>query len=315
LATIVIALFFLWRLLPSRWERLWVILLLAAFYPLRWMLVCVQAQSFVTLFVALVVLMYATGRQVPAGVFLALAACIKPYLALLLLFAAFRRRWRLIFAAVITAGVIISASIFVVGITPWRIYLTKMLPIMSQGTGFYPNQSINGIVHRWLGNFSFVLGPKSFAVMLASRIAAVVFICLSICPRPFRQNKPPQDSYEVIKQNPGPLPQVFLLRAVDVSIAILAITMSSPIAWEHYYAWSIVLFSICLAIIVCSALPRGLLSLLACSYLLLGTYWVPVQAAISGPLSVINSAQFFGAVLLLAVAWYAQVSLSRVQLL
>jgi len=311
LVTVGIAAWFLRPIVRKRIHWLFAILIFAAFFPLRWLLTCVNIQSLITLMLAILILAYAGNCNVLAGVMLGLAACLKPYLAILLLFAVFRKQWAFILGAVVTAGLLILASTLVVGISPWQTYFFDLLPVVARGYGYIPNQSINGIVHRCLGHpIRMVVGPESIIVSSASWFAVIVFIGSSICPRPIKRLKHCQSSLtpsEPTGHNTFVIPQDILLRAVDVAIAVLAVTLASPVVWDHYFAWCIILFAICLAINYSTALPGWFLGLLCCSYILLGTYLLPVKA--TGALSLLNSTYFFGAVLLLGVAWYAQLRL------
>ena len=313
--TIAIAAWFLSPIVGNKRHWVLVILILAAFFPIRWCLMCVNVQSFITFFLAVLILAYAKSRNFLAGIMLALAACLKPYLALLLLFAAFRKQCKFIVGAVVTAGILILASIIVVGISPWQTYLFDVLPVLSRGYGYYPNHSINGIAHRWLGHSTeIVVGPKSIIVSIATWMSAIVFIGLSVCPRPIKRLQHHQNipmPSEPTNQRLLAVQHDVLFRAIDVAIALLAVTLASPIVWDHYYALCIVLFSVCLAINNSTVLNSRFLGVLAGSYILLGTYFLTVKTAVSGPLTLINATHFFGAILLLGSAWYAQTHLQR----
>lgn len=315
LATIAIAAWFLRPIIHNKKQWAFAILILAAFFPLRWSVMCVNVQSFITFFLAVLILAYAKSHNLLAGVMIGLAACLKPYLGLLVLFAVFRKQWKFIFGAVATASLLILLSVIVVGVSPWKTYFFDLLPVVARGYGYYPNHSINGIVHRWLGHpTSMVVGPESTIVFVATRISAIVFIGLSVLPRPIKQGKHRRDidmSLEATTPKPFAIPQDVLFRAADIAIAILAVTLVSPIVWDHYYAWCVVLFSICLAISSSTILSSRFVGLLICSYILLGTYFLTVRSATSGLLTLINSTHFFGAILLLGAAWYAQLRLHR----
>ena len=303
LMTVAVAAWFLRPLIRTKKDWIFAVLILVGFFPLRWGVTCVNIQSFITFFLAVLVLAYSKSHNVLSGVMLGLAACLKPYLALLLLFAAVRKEWKFIFAAVATASLLILASLIVVGIAPWKTYFFDLLPVVTRGYGYYPNHSINGIVHRWLGHpTSMTLGPESVIVFWATRIAAVFFLGSSACPRPIRKSRPRKNMHT----------EQWLCRAADISIAILAVTLVSPIVWDHYYACCMVLFSVCLVIYSLTIRSFWFLGLLTCSYVLLGTYFLTVAGVASGPLTLINSTHFFGAILLLAAGWYAQLRLYRI---
>ncbi len=312
LASIGIVVWFLRPIYQTKKQYVLAIIILAAFFPLRWAVTCVNVQSFINLFLIVLVLLYATRHNLLAGIMFGLAACLKPYLALLILFAMFRKEWRFVISAVATACLLITASIFVLGISPWKTYFFDLLPTVATGYGYFPNQSVNGIVHRWLGHsIEMVVAAESTIVTVASRIAMVFFISLSIWPRLIKQDKQLQNgtSLESSNHKHGLIPYNVLLRGTDIAIAILAVTLASPIVWDHYYGWCIILFAICFAINHAVVLPSGLLGMLACSYILLGVHLLPIRSVNSGFLTLINSTHFFGALLLLVVARYAQLRL------
>lgn len=309
LATIAVTLWFL-RGIRRGWIQWFLIsLTLVAAFPLRWMLACVNVQSIITLFLVGAIIAYARFRNLLAGVLVGLAICLKPYLAILMLFAAIRREWRFFTGAAVCTCILIFGSLILMGFSPWQTYLTEIFPKMSMGYAFFANQSINGIVHRWLGHSGIgcVLGPPSFVVSIFSMAAAVIFIALALYPRSTIRHK---NSDQIV---PTAWSNDMLLRATDIGIALMAVTLSSPTVWEHYFSWSIVLFSICLVINRSVKLPGWFLGLLSCSYILLGTYIKPVEArfASAGPLSLINSPLFIGALLLLVTAWIANSYVSR----
>jgi hypothetical protein len=104
---------------------------------------------------------------------------------------------------------------------------------------------------------------------------------------------------------------MFLPRSLDISIATLAATIAMPTAWEHHYAWCIVLFCLCLAAARQASLSTGFLGIVTFSYLLIGTYIKPFESLSSGPASLFNSLGFAGGLLLLVAAWYACRQLCR----
>jgi len=313
--TIVIGLCFLRGVIPS-WKY-WIgsAVVLGAFYPLRWMVMCVQAQSLITILLAGAIIAYARSRNTIAGVFAGLAICLKPHLGLLFLFACLRKEWRFLAGMAAGCTVIVLASLAIVGIEPWRIYLKEIAPALSAGYAYYPNQSINGIVNRWLGHSPiFLLAPPSEIASLATKFAVVVFGLLAICPRSLIFGNRGMGRLPAVEhgvRDSGVLANIMYLRALDVGLALLAIMLASPISWEHHFAWSIVLFSTCLAVILSRPLSVGIMVVLAIGYILLGTYFHPVEGASSGWPSLVNSPHFFGAVLLMISAWYTYILVEK----
>jgi hypothetical protein len=302
LLTVCIGAFFLRGVISYFWQWVLAVLILFAFFPLRWSAMCMNVQSLITLLLVLMTFLYAKGFDFLAGVMLGLAACLKPNVAPLLFFATFHRRWRFMGAAVSVALILIAASIAAVGYEPWKTYLFEWLPVMARGYGYWPNHSLNGLVHRWLGHpTSMVVGPVSMSVYLITRLGAVVFLILSVWPRPvFRYQQRDVGSVKW-----------YLFRAMDISMALIFVMLISPIVWDHYYAWCIALFTAFFA--VSSVVKLSLWDFIsaAVSYLLLGTYFLTVKGANSGLPSLVNSTHFFGVLLLSVLAWRTQLKLWR----
>jgi alpha-1,2-mannosyltransferase len=306
-------------LLPGirgRW-RYWLVALivLAAFYPLRWALIGVQVQSLITLMLIGAIIAYGRSQSVLAGILAGLASCLKPQTALLILFGLVRKEWRFTTAMCLTGTILVAVSLAMIGLSPWEDYIFRVIPVHSIGFAFYPNQSVNGLLHRWLGHpAGLEYLPDTLTVRVGTILSSIAFAVLAAWPRPAPRTAPGSRPAET-SDGPGtPLPgqsNVFLPRSLDISIATLAATMAMPTAWEHHYAWSIVLFCLCLAAARQASLSTGFLGVLAISYLLIGTYIKPFESLSSGPASLLNSLGFAGGLLLLVAAWYACRQLRR----
>lgn len=309
LATIVLSAGLL-PMVRARWTRwLAAILVLAAFYPLRWTLICVQVQSLITMLMAGAILAYSRDRGISAGVLTGLAACLKPNFGLVVLFALARRQWRFAASACATGAILIAVSLATVGIAPWKDYVFRVVPAHSAGFGYYPNQTVNGLVHRWQGHsLDLVPAPDTRAARLATTLSIAVLIVLAVWPRGGNRNTP-RGSLEEVKETQGACGpaagEARTGRVLDLGIAALAATMASPSAWEHHYAWTVVLFCGCAAAWEQQRLPTAYLVILAAGYLLAGTFFEPFRAFSSGPASLVNSTGLFGAILLLGAAWCA----------
>ncbi len=302
LLTICVAAFILPGITNNRRQWILTVLIFCAFFPLRWSAMCVNIQSLITVLLAMMILFYTLGFEFAAGVIFGLAACLKPNLAPLLVFSLVRRRWRFAGAAVSTALILISASVVFLGVKPWEEYFGRLLPILASGYGYWPNHSLNGLVHRWLGHpTSITVGPESMAVDLITRIAALIFLVLSVWPRPV----------SAYQKKTGIGKRWDLFRAMDISIALIFVMLMSPVVWNHYYAWCVVLFAIFFAAGQEIKFSLWNFILAGLSYILLGTYVLSVKSASSGLPSIVNSTHFFGALLLSVLVWHAQVRLWR----
>jgi hypothetical protein len=143
------------------------------------------------------------------------------------------------------------------------------------------------------------LRPCAPVVVVICHLASLVFCVVAVWPRAARS------------RSIGASWESQSLHAFDFALALIGVTLASPIVWEHYFAWTPMLFVLCLK--VGTAVPLGTRwwVLLACSYVLLGTYFSPIKVAARGPVSLVNAPGLVGALLLLGGAWHAQGRLAR----
>ena len=308
LATVLIALWFMRWVLRGPRDWLLALVILLAFFPIRWALFCVNAQTLINLFLAGAILAYVYSRGALCGVLLGLASCLKPYLAPLVLFALARREWKVAAGAVAAGSALILVSLVVLGFAPWEAYLRDVLPAVSAGYAKWGNQSFLGLARRWVGDAQvWQLVPTSPGVTYFGCCATAVLLMLAVFPRDWRvaatAERVPDSSASSAEARS--VPPALLFRGGDIGIAVLLVTMASPIAWSHYYGWAVVLFCICLA--AGRPLQASLVYyvLLGVSYVLLATDWRPVAAECPGPVSLLDSPKLLAAVLLLGITWHA----------
>jgi hypothetical protein len=109
-----------------------------------------QINALLFLCVALVVYFARRGRPWFAGFFIALAALIKIYPAVLLLFFAAKRQFKPVLAAMVSAAVLAAASLTVCDAGLYRRYLLQVLPRQVEAGAFYRNQGLAGLFARLL---------------------------------------------------------------------------------------------------------------------------------------------------------------------
>lgn len=278
-------------------------ILFACFYPLRWMVVCLQVQALITLLAVVGILAFGRSYSVISGFAIGLAFCLKPHFGIIFVFALFRKEWRFCAGMITSSFLVIMGSIILTGLSPWITYFADIMPVLSRGYAYYPNQSINGIVNRWVGHApQFVFPPWSPVVALCTSLSAVIFSILAVFPRPSGLQLKRDKETGALTMARNDL-QIVLLRELDLAIALLCVTLASPIAWNHHFAWSIVLFLILLDACRIMNHPQKIILMLPWSFILLGAYFMPVRSASSGILSLVNAPNFFGAILLLLLLW------------
>jgi len=145
-----------------------------------------------------------------------------------------QRRFVAAFAAVGLFGLTLSVARY--GIAPHIEYLDVLRFLTQHGESFWPNQSVNGLLHRWLGNghnLTFYTPGSEFwlehfppyhpAVYLCT-VASSILLLLAALRAPRRR-----------EERGGPL---------DLAFACIAATVAAPIAWTHHYGVLLPIFLI-----------------------------------------------------------------------
>lgn len=247
-------------------------LLTLSFYPALKAVSLGQIQASITAALALLLLAWRLGHRASPGLLLGLVCVLKPHFALLALWAAQRREWRFLGAAGAAAALPLAISVGRYGLAPHLDYLGALAFLGRRGESFYPNQSMVGLLHRSLGNGNNVewianafppYHPAVFAVGAATSLALVA--AALVFRAPSRAD------------------------TMDLAAMLLAVTLASPIAWEHHYAILAPIFCLLLPGALRPAAPRWELWTLGASYLfsanllavaqrLAETAWNPLQS-------------------------------------
>ena len=189
-----------------------------------------QMQTWLNALFAVAVWCWATGRRRTVGVLLALSCAVKPQLGVFLLWGLIRRQWGLVSAFAATGVALLGVSVALYGWGPHVEYLGMLRFLGERGEAFFPNQSVNGLLNRWLFNGDILswkqpwvdhFPPYDARIFWATMASSVVLLALALAP--------PRE---------GPA------RAglVDFCLMGLAATMASPIAWEHHYGVALPIF-------------------------------------------------------------------------
>ncbi|MBP2674265.1 MAG: Polyprenol-phosphate-mannose-dependent alpha-(1-2)-phosphatidylinositol mannoside [Deltaproteobacteria bacterium] len=196
------------------------VLLAATFYPVYRAYHLGQVQLWIDALLALAFLCHRSGRHRWTGALLGLCTLVKPQYALFLVWGLSRRMRGSIaaFLAVIALGGGVSVVLF--GWKNFSEYPSVLSYLSLHGESFFPNQSVNGLLNRFLGTGpSLVWLPHAFPgyhpVVFAATAAssAALAACALLLP--------------LLRGAGGSLP--------DFGIFLLTCTMASPIAWEHHY--------------------------------------------------------------------------------
>jgi len=200
-------------------------LLTLAYYPIGEAISLGQSQAWLNALFAAALLCYMMGYRILAGIFIGIMASFKPQYGLFVLWGILRKDWKFLAAILSSALLIVIAGVQEFGIFTYFDYLKGLSYLSKHGEAFMANQSVNGLLNRFLG----VAHPDSFNntrwlaryyppyviwVYLGTMLSSLVIIGLSL----FGRSK--QGGY---------------VSYIDFCLMGLGLTMASPIAWEHHY--------------------------------------------------------------------------------
>lgn len=201
------------------------ILLCLFFYPMTKAYAIGQVQTWLDALFAFACLSWLRGNKRIAGILTALMILYKPQYALILVWGLTRRQWKFVIWAGIMLLIGTSISIVVYGLDNHLNYL-KALSYMSQhGESFYPNNSVNGLLNRFLfnGNNTSWVGDQFASynpiVYYGTLISSFILVASALF-----------------------VPRFFRASIFDFFLIALASTMASPIAWEHHYGIMLPMF-------------------------------------------------------------------------
>jgi hypothetical protein len=255
------------------------------FYPVMRAYANGQIQAWLNAAFIVAVLGWATKRPRVSGASIALSCAIKPQLGLFVAWGALRRQWPFVMAWGAVAAALLLASIALYGWEPHAAYLGVLRFLAQRGEAFYPNQSVNGLLNRWLGNGDVLswhgswiehFPPYDARVFGATVATSAALVVIGLAgPRGERGG------------------------VIDFCLMGLVATVASPIAWEHHYGVLLPMFAVAFTTLARARAPRRWWVALATSYILASNcFWVTKRFA-GSRLGVLESYLFFGAVMLL----------------
>ena len=273
------------------WERPAVVLasvcaLGLTYYPLLHGSVLGQVQVFLGMLMAASLWLEQRGWRTLSGVCACIACSMKPQYGLLILWALTVRRYRFAAGFVGTGVVILVLSVGAFGWHNHLNYLSVMGELSRSGEAFWPNQSVNGLMNRLLGNGSAIqwerhgFPPYHPVVYAVTLVTSVAFIAVAMWGT-YRQRQQ-------------------ATQTTTMALTLMAATMASPIAWEHHYGSFFAVFCATAAPLV-TGVPWGrrTLPLLLLSYLLMANVVTTVEPLFGNRWTgLLGSHLFFGALIL-----------------
>ena len=191
------------------------------FYPLiraNWL---GQAQTVITLLFTVALYAWIQGNEVWSGIAIGLTVMIKPQYGLLLVWTLIRKKYSAFFSGMICVAFGVLASIAVFGWHQNLGYFSVLSFLSKHGESFSANQSMNGLLNRLLMNGSNLqwsitdYPPYRPAVYYGTILSSALLLAAALFL---------------------PWSRVRKGSVTDVACFALAVTMSSPVAWEHHYA-------------------------------------------------------------------------------
>ncbi|QGZ59628.1 glycosyltransferase family 87 protein [Paraburkholderia acidiphila] len=189
------------------------------YYPVGKAFELGQIQVWINALFSLAALAWLSERKSVAGLLIGLACLIKPQLALFLVWGAWRREWRFVFAwgVVALAGNLLAVATF--GWQNHLDYLRVLHELSRTGESYIANQSFNGLLNRIFAqgdvNVFDAHGfpPYQPVVYLGTLATSVILIAAALV-------RPPRGAASSL---------------LDFLCAGLTFTLASPIAWEHHF--------------------------------------------------------------------------------
>jgi len=148
------------------------LLITFSFFPLYYSLYMGQVNALLFLCVALVLYFARRGRPWWAGFFIALAALIKIFPGVLILYFAAKRQFQPVIAAIVSAIVLGAVSLTVCYPSVYVTYVSQVLPRQIEGGAFWRNQGLGGLFARLLTENEYVQ-PLANSPTLARALAAL----------------------------------------------------------------------------------------------------------------------------------------------
>ncbi|MES1156686.1 MAG: glycosyltransferase family 87 protein [Alphaproteobacteria bacterium] len=260
------------------------------FYPVMMAYHLGQLQVWINMLFAFACLAWASERRGMAGVLIGLVCLLKPQFGLFALWGLLRRDWRFLVALCITSAVGLLISIGLFGLKNHLEYLPVLQFLSQHGESYWANQSLNGLLHRLVGNsvtdwVADEFPPYNPLVYGGSMIATVAILALALSARR------------------GTRPQVALM---DFMLAALAFTVASPIAWEHHYGVLAPMFAALFAVVLASPQDQGrknwLIALAVC-FVFAANCFVSTRALAGAPFNIVQSYLYFAALGVLVMLW------------
>jgi Glycosyltransferase family 87 len=195
------------------------------FYPLFVSFFLGQMDGFVVFGLLLALLAALERHDARAGAWITMTAAIKVSPVLLLGFFVARRRWSAVVAALTVGLLVFCAELLVVGPHTLLYFATRILPLVGKGSAFFENQSLLGMIYRWVAPASEVWSldaagnyPIARAIWASSSLL-ILAVSFALVRRARLDRR--------------------ALATVGLGVFIVAGVLSGAISWDHYTIWTL----------------------------------------------------------------------------
>lgn len=257
-----------------------------------------QMQTWINGLLAAALLAIVAGRDAVAGVAVGIACVLKPQSAFLAVWAAWRGRRAFVGAFTATVALFAVASIARYGLESHLEYVDVLRFLSLHGESFYPNQSVNGLLHRWFANgynltffpptgVSWIdhFPPYHAVVYVGTAITSILLLSVALIPPRRREERG---------------------GGLDFALALMAATAASPIAWEHHYGVLLPIFLLVYRSARQIELANGFFVSLAVCYVLAANPWWITRGLAATVWNPLQSYLLFATLALMALAWTAR---------
>ncbi len=224
-----------------------------------------------------------SGRDVAAGVLVALGTLFKIYPILLLAFFVVKGHWRALAGFVAGMAVLNGLAIAIVGWNEHVIYITQVLPNIGGTTSWVENQTISGFLARLTDSpRSATIYQNEMVRLLGTLISGAV--SLAVCVLALRPASRESTGY-----------------ALQYGLFLLLMVLASPAAWMHYETLLVIPFGALILHLRDRTVSLTYASALALSFALIayGNQWSFYDGTIYGLLTIAGvSYKFYGMLLL-----------------
>jgi hypothetical protein len=257
-----------------------------AFYPFIKGFTLGQVQLWINAIFAAALLLFAVEWRIGSGFLVGMLSLLKPHYGLIALWGLRNREWPFA-AALLIAGVTgLGISVWTFGLANHLDYLSVLSFMSERGESYYPNQSVNGLLNRFIGrsfpelyhNADYGNGgfpPYNGWVYWPALFVSAAILISALWRQSGESN-----------------------RLVSLCLMAVSVTIAAPIAWEHHYGLLLPVYAIAFSRLAASR--HGLLWL-GLSYLLVATFIAAARLLAPTVLNIFQSYMLFGSLILLAL--------------